>query len=134
MKINFNSLTEQLLKIEIPGRGVRIVEAIQKDEDNNDVVVKIHVPNKAHYIAKIPVSLQREWYSTPTPHDKKMMAQYTAARNEALAQDKEIPPAPKVNLIKRFNYWKQEHAYALIEGIGSRPEDCTFDFIQIQNG
>jgi hypothetical protein len=129
MKITFNSLTEQLLKIEMPGRGVRIVEAIQKDEDNNDVVVKVRVPNKAHYIAKIPVQLQVDWYSTPTPHDKKVMAQYNEARKLAIAFERELPVPPKVNLQKRFDYWKQQHAYALIEGIGSRPEDCTYDFI-----
>lgn len=129
MKITFSSLTEQLLKIEMPGRGVRVVEAIQKDEDNNDVVVKVRVPNKAHYIARVPVQLQIDWYSTPTPHDKKVMAQYTAARAQALAQNKDVPPAPKVNLQKRFDYWKQQHAYALIEGIGSRPEDCTYEFL-----
>ena len=129
MKITFNSLTEQLLKIEMPGRGVRVVEAIQKDEDNNDIVVKVRVPNKAHYIARIPVQLQVDWYSTPIPHDKKVMAQYNEARKLAIAFERELPVPPKVNLQKRFDYWKQQHAYALIEGIGSRPEDCTYDFI-----
>ena len=130
MKINFNSLTERILKIEMPGRGVRIVEAIQKDEDNNDIVVKVRVPNTAHYLAKVSVDLQRDWLLTPTPADKKLMSDYTAAKTKAILEEKPIPMPPKFNLQKRFEYWQKEHAYALIEGIGSRPSDCTYSFIE----